>query len=281
MRRLLTAVMVALIATLGSASAALAQHGGARDGSGPLLDASKTVVVQGDVVRFQAGPGQGAPELVVREASGAERSFLLGPYRALRAQGFAADAGDRVEVTAFACASCPAGAAVERVTNLSRGITLVVRNADGSPAWSARRGSARGRPVGVGGSLGAIQGGAAGAPAWNGRGPGSRRAACGGAGPDLTRTTTFGGTVTSFRGGRGEGVPTVVLATPTGEVSIVLAPYRALAASGYTPADGDRLEVAAAPVNLGGGEQWVALSVRNAATGLEIVLRDPVTGRPL
>lgn len=270
-------MMVAIITTfaLGVAGGGFAQQGGPRDGSGPLVDTSTRVVVAGEVVRLVAGFGQGTPQLVVRDASGAERSFVLGPFHVLQAQGFVAAAGDRVEVSAYACTACPGGYAVIEVKNLSRGVTAVLRNADGTPAWPDQ--GKRARPKLANAGQGVAAHGVAASP---GVGRGGRQGLCGGGGPDLSRTTTFAGTVASFAGGPGEGMPTLVLTVPSGEATVMLAPYRALADAGYTPAEGSRLEVTAAPVVLDGEDHWVALSLKDLATGLEVVFRDPATGRP-
>lgn len=113
-----------------------------------------------------------------------------------------------------------------------------------------------------------------------GRGPGAGAASCGGTGPDLSRAASFEGTVKSLAGGPGKGRPLLVLSTPSGERTIVVAPWRALAAS-TLPAVGSRLALRAAPVTVNGNEEFVALSVTDLGTGLTTTLRDPATGVPL
>ena len=106
------------------------------------------------------------------------------------------------------------------------------------------------------------------------------RGLCSGAGPDLGRAATFSGAVVSFTGGPGTGFPTLVVDTGQGEVAIQLSPYRALRRSGYEPAAGARVEVTAAPVLMEGQDHWVALAIRDVATGITVTLRDPSTGLP-
>ena len=275
------------VATLGMALvmasplAAQQMRGGPAGGTGPRVDTSTTFTVQGEVVSFAAGFGQTMPQLTVREASGTETAFVLGPFRYLQAQNFAAQAGDLAVVTGWVCASCAQGMVVGRVKNLTRGLTLVLRNPDGAPVWTGPAGQGvrrhlAGRATGVGTAQGL------------GMGPGQGMGAtqrggrlCAGGGPDMSRTATFAGAVVSFAGGAGEGFPTLVMPSAQGDVAIVLSPYRALMQAGYTPTAGAQVVVKAAPVSLDGQDHWVALAVRDVATGLEVVLRDPATGLPL
>jgi hypothetical protein len=275
-------MVLAGVTALSFAGAGWAQLGRG-GGSGPRVDTSKTVTVQGDVVSFQAGLGQGMPELVVREANGNETSFVLGPFRYLESQGFVAQAGDRVEINGYVCPSCESGVAVAQVKNLTRGLTVVLRNADGTPVWIAFAGQNPRRHIGAGTVTGQGTGSAQGMGPGHGTGatPHHGRQLCGGDGPDLSRTKSLTGSVVSFTGGPGEGLPTLVLAAAQGDVSIVLSPYRALGYAGYTPAVGAQVEVKAAPVTLGGQEHWVALTIKDLASGLEIVFRDAETGLPV
>lgn len=272
------------------ASSVLAQHRGGGPGAGslPRIDTSTAVTVQGVVVSFLAGYGQGMPELIVREPSGTESTFVLGPFHYLQAQGFTAQAGDQAEVNGWACSTCEHAVAVAQVKNLTRDLTLVLRNADGTPVWIGGKGSGARRHLGAG-TTGAGNGSATGATGGQGvgKGPGGGtmrqggRHLCDGGGPDLAEAATFTGVVKSFTGGAGVGFPTLVLTTSAGEVSIVLSPYRALLQAGYTPTAGAQVEVKTAPVTADGVEHWVALTVTDVASGLQIVLRDPETGLPI
>ena len=185
------------------------------------------------------------------------------------------------EVSGWACASCDQGAVVEQVKNLTRGLTLVLRNADGTPVWGGPGGQGvRRHPVGYASGAGAAQGLGMGAGRGMGAAQRGGRHLCAAGGPDLGRVTTFVGPVVSFTGGPGEGLPTVVVSSAQGEVAIALSPYRALMQASYTPATGAQVEVTAAPVSLDGQDHWVALAIRDVATGVAVTLRDQSTGLP-
>ncbi len=291
-----SAVMVAVgmvaLALAGWAWAQQAGSGGAgngaRDGSGPLVDLSRPVTVQGVVMAFQAGVGQGMPELVVRDAAGNDRVFVLGPYWFLQSQGFAAQSGDQVTVNGYACASCEHQVAVASVVNATRALTLTLRNSDGTPAWTGPRSAGLRKHLGGGASgvgataagtgTGICQGGGTGHGAGNGTCLGHRF--CQVDAPDLSRVATFSGTVSSFTGGPGQGVPTVVLAAGQGEVAVVLSPYVVMLQAGYAPAAGAQVAVTAAPVTLDGTEHWVAITLNDLASGLSLQFRNSETGLP-
>jgi hypothetical protein len=282
------AAAVGMAITLASSLLAQQRGGGPGTGSLPRIDTSKTITVQGEVVSFLAGYGQGMPELIVRESNGTESSFVLGPFRYLQAQSFTAQAGDRAEISGWACSTCEHAVAVAQVKNLTRNLTLLLRNADGTPVWIGAQGTGVRRHMGAG-ATGAGNGMGPGSMAGQGvgKGPGTGmmrhggRHLCDGNGPDLTKVATYTGAVKSFTGGAGEGFPTLVLTTSAGEVSIVLSPYRALLQAGYTPVAGAQVEVKAAPVSVDGVEHWVALVLTDSASGLQVVLHDPETGLPL
>lgn len=249
------------LATLVLAAPALAQGRGPGGGS-PQVDPSQKSVVTGAVVSFTAGAGAGTPTLLVRKDDGAQAAYVLGPYRYVSAQGFVAQAGDRVELTLLACSACDQGFAVAEVKNLTRGVTLALRAADGTPLFSGNRGPHGGQGPG------------------HGQGRGNGDGLCDGTGPDLSRTASLEGVVASFDGGPGSGQPTVVLTTADGAKSFLVSPYRSLAAAGFTFAAGMKLGAVVAPVTRDGQEEWVALSVTDRATGLTVQLRDASTGRP-
>lgn len=269
-RKLSTAALLAAIVTL----PALAQQGSGKGGPGggnpggtPSVDPSQKTVVTGDVVSLAAAPGAGMPTLTVKKSDGTEGAYVLGPYRYIVEKGFSAVANDRVELTLFACTSCDQGFAVAEVKNLTRGLTLPLRAEDGTPLFSGGRGR---------GGFGAGHG--RGAGRGTGQGPGAGQ--CDGTGPDLSRKATIDGTVKSFTGGFRQGRPTVVLLTAEAEKSVLVSPFRALRASGLVIAEGARLELVVAPVTFEGQEAWVALSVKDLATGATVQLRDASTGRP-
>ncbi len=238
-----------------------AQQRGPRGGGTPAVVGTATTV-NGTVVAFVAGPGEGSPRLVVATGK-AETTYVLGPYRVLAAQGFSAAAGDTVELVVYACASCETGFAVGSVRNLTRGLTLTLRDAAGQPTWT---GAGRGGRGGRGG------------PGNGSCAEGVGNPLC--EGPDLTRTAVLTGAVLKLEGGFGGGQPVVTLRTSDGDRAVVVAPFRALNRAGLLPAEGMRLEIASVPVLVDGVEQWVALWVKDLATGLTVSLRDATTGRP-
>jgi hypothetical protein len=298
MRTLKVVGMTVLGLAIATTGMAQRTRQGARDGSGPAIDTARIQVVEGVVVHFVAGLGQGMPELQVTDAAGTQYAFVLGPYWYLADQGFAADPGDAVTVVGYACASCDTGIAVASVVNGTKGITLGLRDEYGLPLWTSRQ------PAGAGGGLGGNGGadGGTGGSRGNGGGGGTPGRVQGGGGNggnggngggagctaihdglilDLSRTTTFTATVASFTLTAGRDAATLVAATSSGEVSFLVAPAWVLLRAEFTPEAGDALEIVAAPATVGTEEVWVVLSTKDAATGLELVLRDPATGFPV
>lgn len=265
MKKIMTAVAMVLAVTVAGDGWAQ-QRRGRGAGEAPQVDTSAPVTLQGEVIRLSAGFGGGMPTLVVA-AGGEEHQFVLGPFRNLQTQGFAAQAGDQVVVRGFACTGCPNPFAVVAVENLTRGVTLTLRDEDGVPLWQGGRGGRPGPQRGERPSTGQAEAGA-GRSMGKGAGPG----------PDLDQARVFVGTVRDFTGGPGEGVPTLVLATAAGDVTIVVGPYRRLARAGLAIAADMALEVTAAPAGCEGQEHLVALAVKDPATGVEFSLRGEPRG---
>jgi hypothetical protein len=266
--------------SLAVAGSGFAQQGrqGARDGSGPLIATSETVTIEGVVVQFVAGPGQGLPELIVEDAAGVLHTFVLGPFWYLQDQGFTAQPGDAVTVTVYPCALCDTGFAVAAVVNVTAGVTLTLRDENGLPIWPRLQPTEPN--AGAGGGTQA-QGGATTRTV-------RRAIRSGGTGsglydhliPDLARMTSFAGTVVSASINSGAGAATLVLSTTAGDVQFLLSPVWVLIRAGFDPAVGDALNITAAPVTIDDQEVWVAITVTDLASGLELVLRDPATGLP-
>lgn len=249
----LIAISIAILAT---AAFAQQRRGGGTPPAGPQS------VISGTVASFTASPGQGMPALVLNRDSG-QLTLVLGPFWFLQNAKFAAAAGDRVDATVLACTDCPSGYAVVSVSNLTNGSSVVLRNSDGLPLWQS--GGRRG------GRGGAHQGGR------SGFGPGAGAGTCNGTGPDMTRVATHTGTVVSFSGGPGAGRPTLVLSTAGGEKTFLVAPYRAVLDAGLDFAPGASYTLTAAP-NV--DDEWVVVTLKDNATGAELVLRDATTGIP-
>ncbi len=276
-----------VLLSLAVAGSGFAQNGqrGARDGSGPLIATADTVTTEGVVVQFVAGPGQGMPELQVEDAAGVLHTFILGPFWYLKEQGFTAQAGDSVIVTAYPCTLCDTGFAVAAVVNVTAGVTLTLRDEDGLPIWPRLQAGSANAGAGSNGGSGNGAMGQGGATTRTVR-PVVRSSGYGsGTGdqlvPDLGRMTTYTGTVVSSSISAGAGAATLVLATSGGDVSFLLSPVWVLIRAGFDPAVGDALSVTAAPVTIDDQEIWVAITVTDVASGLVLVLRDPATGLPV
>lgn len=246
------------------AGAAVAQQ---QRGPGRTPPAGPQSVLSGPVVSFSAGAGQGMPSLVIQQA-GSNATLVLGPYWFLQNAKFTAAVGNSIEATVMSCSDCPAGYAVIGVKNLTNGTSVTLRNSDGLPLWTSQR-SGGGMAPGYGGR---------GPGNGSGRGPSNGCNGCDGSGPDMTQVATISGTVKSFEGGPGVGRPTLVLQTVEGDRTFIVAPYRVVLASGIEFIDGAAITLTAAPSVNG---EWVAITIRDSATGAELVLRDAQTGLPI
>ncbi len=290
-------VLIVMMAVAVAASGLAGQQRGARDGSGPLIDTSQLLVFEGTVVQLVAGLGQGMPELDIVTAAGQTLSFVLGPHWYLQANGFAADPGDAVEISAYACALCESAYAVVEVVNASKALTLVLRSEDGTPLWPASGSRAVRRQLGRADSGSGGGNGGSGSGPGNGTGSGSGGSGQGGSGgngngpgqpggcdacepPDLGHVQTFSGTVSAVDVTAGEGTPTVTLATSSGEITFLISPISILTRAAFTFVIGQNVEITAAPIAHEGAETWLALVIKDTATGLTVVLRDPATGLP-
>jgi hypothetical protein len=262
-KKTLIATIMILIAVT-----AFAQMRGRSATPTPPLGAEVTFT--GTVTQFNAAVGAGSPELVIRTDDGHDMTFVLGPYWYLQQEKFTAKASDRAEVVARACSSCPNGFAAVTVRNVTAGVTLQLRAADGTPLWERGNGNANGSGM-TGGHRGRGMG--------NGMGP--QNGTCNGNGPDMTRAATFDATVVSFTGGAGAGLPTLVVSTASGNKILLVAPYRAVMAAGLTFTAGAKFSITAAPVSNDGVEEWVVIKLRDLTTGFELALRDATTGYPL
>jgi hypothetical protein len=271
MKKTLIATIMILIAVT-----AFAQMRGRSATPTPAL--GEEVTFTGTVTQFNAALGAGSPQLVIRTDDGHDMTFVLGPYWYLQQQKFTAKANDRAEVVARACSSCPNGYAAVTVRNVTAGVTLQLRAADGTPLWVGGNGNANGSGM-TGGQRGPGMGNRMGNGMGNGMGP--QNGTCNGNGPDMTRAATFDATVVSFTGGAGAGLPTLVVSTASGNKTLLVAPYRAAMAAGLTFTAGAKFSITAAPVSNNGVEEWVVIKLRDLTTGFELALRDATTGYPL
>lgn len=243
------------ILTVFLASLAVAQQQRRGPATQPLLGTQQTFA--GTVVSFNATAGTMHPTLLVSDGS-VQKAFALGPFWYLAESKFAAAAGDRVTVVSLSCTQCTTGDVVISVANQTNGTTVTLRDAAGLPLWqNASNAPGHGRGMG------------------RGNGPmGGGYGNCNGVMPDMTRKATFEGTVASFTGGPGVGQPQLTLATASGNRVFVPAPYRVVLDAGYTFATGAKLSVVAVPVINDGTEEWVLVSLKDLASGLELTFRD-------
>jgi hypothetical protein len=245
------------------------QGAGPGDGSGvPVVDPAAIVLLEGPVLSFVAGPGMGLPTLTVDDPVEGATEVRLGPFRILRDAGFAADVGDLVRITAYPCVLCTADYAAASVENLTTGISVTLREDDGTPVWLGTKGPGTGAGPGTGFGPGASR-------------PGRGSGICLGLGPDISAAVTVTGTVVAFSGGPGVGVPILTLAADGDELTLVAGPWRIWDAAGFFPQEGQELVVTYAPAERDGETHLVILTVTDPATGITMVLRDPETGKPL
>lgn len=132
---------VVLVLTLTLPFAAVAQRHG-----GPGADPATAFEVFGPVVSFTAAAGAGMPALGVEDSVLGLVEVGLGPVWFLKQQGFSAAPGDEVELLAYACATCSLPAVAAWVSNLTAGVSIELRDAEGSPLWRARGGGRGGHP---------------------------------------------------------------------------------------------------------------------------------------
>jgi hypothetical protein len=91
------------------------------------------VTVTGTVDQVTAGVGIQMPALVLKTADGKLLTLKIGPERVLAAADFEIKPGEVLTVRYAACATGELLAL--ELTNAS-GVTLVLRNDDGTPAWN-------------------------------------------------------------------------------------------------------------------------------------------------
>lgn len=242
----------------------------------PAVDPSQSIVLEGPVVSFLAGPGSTLPTLIVDDAALGATTVRLGPYWFLADAGFTASAGDTVRLTAYPCSLCSAGYVAATLENLSTGVSVTLRAEDGTPLWPGqpRHGAVApgpGRGDGMGAGMGPDEG--------SGAGHGSRGSGCSGACAgwtfDFSAALTVTGTVVAFTGGPGVGMPLLTLEADGETLVLVAGPWYVWQAAGYLPGEGDVLEVTYVPTHQNGEDFLVLTQVVEAASGLTVILRDP------
>ncbi len=216
------------------------------------LDPAQVVVISGTVDAVNIDYAMKHPSIVVQG-----KTIELGPLFYLTEKGFEVEKGQSVDVKAAPCFD-PDNTTLFalEITNRTLGTTLVLRDADGTPLWVSRgsRGMAKGRGNGQG----------------NG-GPGNGPAVGGAACFDSASITTVTGTVKSVSMGVGIRMPALVLATPSGDLTIKIGPERILLEAGFTIEAGETLTVKYGKTTC--TEELVAL-VLTATDGSSITLRN-------
>jgi hypothetical protein len=253
-------------------------------------DPTHAVELAGPVLAYTASSGSGMPLLTVDDAVLGATDVALGPVWVLRQAGFTAEIGDQVELLAFACDGCAAPLVAAWVDNLSNGSSVVLRDDDGRPVWTARqqRRAGAGRP-GQGGGGGAGSGDGVGSggsgsgqPGGSGSGGGTGPGEPGnGSGLDMTQVATVTGEVVDFTGHAGQGEPSLTLVADGESYLITVSPYQPIAAAGLILEPGLVLTVTFAPTDCVEEPHLVTIAVTDVATGLTIQLRDPETGFPM
>jgi hypothetical protein len=255
-------ILVLLIpAILAIASLSTAQRAGV-----PAADPSAAFTVNGSVQAFVAAYGSGMPTLTVDDATLGSVSVALGPVWYLNDQGFGAAVGDTVELLAYPCATCRVGTVAAWVQNITSGSSITLRDESGYPVWRPSSGAG----IGYGRS----------GPGFRGRSGAGGQGGCLG-GPDMTQVATATGTVDAFSFTPGQGSPTLELSADQGQLTILVAPYRAVMGTGLVLEPGMEVTVAYAPVTVADAEHLVAISLTDTASGVTVQLRDPQSGVPL
>jgi hypothetical protein len=110
------------------------QGGGYRQGGyGIGLQVDLATLVELEGVATQMGLGLGTHQNAITfSAGGTDYSLALGPIWYMAQQGFSLDAGDGLRVR---MAQCARGWVAFEVTNLTSGLTLVLRDEQGVPLW--------------------------------------------------------------------------------------------------------------------------------------------------
>jgi len=98
------------------------------------IDAASVATVTGTVDKVNAGVGVQQPTLVLKSADGKLLTIKIGPERILLDADFELTTGEKLTVT-YALATCTDEYVALELMNAA-GEKLVLRNADGTPAWN-------------------------------------------------------------------------------------------------------------------------------------------------
>lgn len=287
MKRSITILAVITLAT----AASLAVAG---EGSGPGADPSQAFEIYGTVVEMSGSSGSGLPMLTVVDDNQEQFDVALGPIWYLRAAEFSAAAGDEVHILAYVCSTCSAPAVAAWVDNLTTGDSIDLRDDSGRPLWTHRQyqrggsgragqgnGSGGQNGGGQGGGSGGGQGGGSGSGQPGGSGNGTGNGPGNGSGLDMSQIAEVTGEVVDFTGHAGSGQPIVTLDVEGETYEITISPYGPVEASGLVIEPGLILTIVFAPTECEEDPHFVAISILDVATGVQVLLRDPETGFPM
>ncbi len=208
-----------------------------RPGSG--LDMAKTQVIEGTVTAVNSGYASQYPSIQINQTT-----LKLAPVWFLLENDFEIKVGDTLKVTAAPSLQNSYLCAIA-IQNTASGMLLNLRDSAGLPLWTRAAGQSGLQPGGQQGT-GTCMG-------------------CGG----FTAIETVSGVVEQVTAGIGIQMPSLVLKTSAGLLTIKIGPERILEAADFEIKAGDSLTVRSARSCTG---ETVALELTNAS-GITVILR--------
>ncbi|MEW6127263.1 MAG: hypothetical protein AB1757_09505 [Acidobacteriota bacterium] len=238
-------------------------YGGMGDCHGCSNGDATIFTFEGIVVSVNMGMGLEYPSFVMVLSDSSKITIMVGPYRYLVENNFTITVGDRMRVEAFRSLWPDNVYAAVELNDLTTGVTLTLREDDGSPLWTRNNGQqgSRGNAYGQDGN--------------------NRMGDCWGWIPPAgtLNITTLEGIVLSTHMAAGQEFPSFVLSlNGSGDVTILTGPYYLILQSGFDINIGDRMSVKGFP-SLWYENTYVAVELNNLTTNDTLILRDG-TGQP-
>ncbi|HET9532879.1 MAG TPA: hypothetical protein VFQ92_21165, partial [Blastocatellia bacterium] len=211
------------------------------------------VTLEGTVLSLDMAAGQEFPTFTLSLPGVGVVTIVTGPYYFLLDSGFDIAVGDRLSVRAFESAWYEDTYVAVELKNLTTGETLVLRDASGQPVWPRSQQHAdRGQGYGGGAAWFEV---------------------------DSASLSTIKGPVRDMNTGIGEGYASYTVVKSGNRFTILAGPYRFMLENSFEVREGHRIKVRAYRLtrfdNL-----YVAVSIKNLATGKSLTLRDE-NGNPL